>query len=230
MRTADQHLIRGFPLFRGVQDDVFDRVTASAQIRDWQPGETVLVEGEKPAWLFVLLNGLVEAFSGHGGKETTLSFVRPPGAFIMAAVWTDQVQLTSIRTIEKSRILQIPAEDIRSGLAQDASFAKAAGLELAIRYRDILRELKNQRMRSATERLANWLLLEQEISKTPSFSLPIPKSLLAARLGMTNEHLSRSLNILRDHGVSLSGSVITLDRQALISYAHPSILMDGADI
>ncbi len=230
MRSTDQHLIRGFPLFRGVDDDVFHRVTADALIKDWSPNETVLVEGEKPTHLFVLLNGLVEAFSNYGGKETTLSFVRPPGAFIMAAVWTDQVQLTSIRTVEKSRILQIPADAVRNGIAQDASFAKAAGLELAIRYRDILRELKNQRMRSATERLANWILLEQAITGTPSFTIPIPKTLLAARLGMTNEHLSRSLNALKDHGVTLTGATITIDREKLVAFAHPSTLMDGADI
>lgn len=230
MRSTDQHLIRGFPLFRGVHDDVFHQITARAVIKDWATGETVLVEGEKPAYLFVLLNGLVEAFSNYGGKETTLSFVRPPGAFIMAAVWTDQVQLTSIRTVEKSRILEIPAADVRSGIARDAGFAKAAGFELAIRYRDILRELKNQRIRSATERLANWIVLEQEINGAASFVIPIPKALLAARLGMTNEHLSRSLNALKEHGVTLAGATITADRSKLIAFARPSPLMDGADI
>lgn len=230
MRTADQHLIRGFPLFRGVADEIFYKIVAKAQIADWPPGQTVLVEGEKPTHLFVLLNGLVEAYSCHGKEETTLSFIRPPGAFIMAAVWNDQVQLTSIRTVEKSRILQLPAGDIRTGIAHDANFAKAAGIELATRYRDILRELKNQRMRSATERLANWLLLEHEVNGSKQFQLQIPKSLLAARLGMTNEHLSRSLSLLREHGVSLNGATVTVDRNALTAYANPSILMDGSDI
>ena len=230
MRTSDRHLIRGFPIFRGVSDGMFERLTANAEIFDSEPGDVLLTEGEAPAFLFVLLNGLVEAYSSHAGIDATLSFIRPPGAFIVAAVWTGQVQLTSVRTVQRSRVLRIPAQDVRAAIAADAAVASAVGLELAIRYRDILRELKNQRMRSATERLANWLLLEADVAGSPHFRLGIGKGLLAARLGMAGEHLSRAFAILRDHGVTVAGTEITIDRDKLADFARPSVLMDGQDI
>lgn len=230
MRSSDRHLIRGFPIFRGVSDATFDRLVARAEIFEAEPGEILLTEGEPPAFLFVLLNGLVEAYASHAGVDATLSFIRPPGAFIVAAVWTGQVQLTSVRTVQPSRILRLPADDVRAGLAEDAAVASAIGLELAIRYRDIMRELKNQRMRTATERLANWLLLESQVAGSPSFRLGIGKGLLAARLGMAGEHLSRAFGILRDHGVAVQGSEVTIDREKLADFARPSVLMDGQDI
>jgi CRP/FNR family transcriptional activator FtrB len=230
MRTSDRHLIRGFPIFRGVADAMFERLTARAEILDVEPGEVLLKEGELPAFLFVLLNGLVEAYSSHAGIDATLTFIRPPGAFIVAAVWTGQVQLTSVRTVQASRILRLPAGDVRAGIAADSAVATAIGLELAIRYRDVMRELKNQRMRTATERLANWLLLESEVAGSPRFRLGIGKGLLAARLGMAGEHLSRAFGILREHGVTVAGSEVTIDREVLADFARPSVLMDGQDI
>ena len=111
-----------------------------------------------------------------------------------------------------------------------ASFAAAEGLELPIRYRDILRELKNQRIRNATERLANWLLTERSVAHEDEFALPISRALLAARLGMTAEHLSRSFAQLREHGVTLKGSKIGIDATLLEDFAKPSRLLDGTDI
>ncbi len=230
MRTSDAYLIRGFPIFRNVPEATFESVTGRSRIRDVPAGEVLLREGERPTHLFVLLNGLVETFARHGDKTVTLSFVRPPAAFIVAAVWMDQPQLTSARASLPSRVLEIPAGVVRDTMAQDGAFCAAVGLELAIRYRDVLKELKNQRMRGAVERLANWLLLESAVVRSETFELEVGKSLLASRLGMTGEHLSRAFAQLRDHGVSLTGSQVIIDRPRLEAFAHPSPLMDGADI
>jgi CRP/FNR family transcriptional activator FtrB len=230
LRESDTSLVRGFPLFRGVSDDVVARVIANAQILDHSAGHMLLQEGQRPSSLFVLLNGLVETFSEGVAGTTTLAFVRPPAAFIVAAVWMDQPQLTSARTLVPSRILAIPASEVRSALASDRGFCAALGYEMAIRYRDVLKELKNQRMRNATERLANWLLTEAAVAGVPHFQLAIGKSTLAGRLGMTSEHLSRALVQLRQHGVETEGRTIRLDPERLASFAHPNPLIDGSDV
>jgi CRP/FNR family transcriptional activator FtrB len=129
-----------------------------------------------------------------------------------------------------SRFLVIPAEVVRETIASDKDFAAAVGLELAIRYRDVLKELKNQRIRSATERLANWLLVEAAVAGTDEFELEVSRALLAARLGMTGEHLSRAFTHLRESGVSIAGNMVKIDRSKLEVIARPSVLMDGTDI
>lgn len=230
MRASDAYLVRGFPIFRGVSEDVFSSIIAQAQLREVQPGEILLREGEHPAHLFVLLHGLVETWASHGEKNVTLAFVRPPAAFIVAAVWMNQPQLTSARASVPSRVLAIPADVVRDVMAVDREFCAAVGLELAIRYRDVLKELKNQRMRSATERLANWLLAESTVAGADSFDLEVGRSVLAARLGMTGEHLSRAFAQLRENGAVISGTRVTIQRDRLESFAKPSALMDGSDI
>lgn len=230
MRPSDEYLIRGFPIFRGVSDATYERVRAHATLLELGPGQVVLRQGESPQFLYMLLQGLVETFATHRDKEASLSFIRPPAAFIVAAVWMDHVQLKSVRTIHPSRLLAIPAAVVREVIGQDAAFASAVGLELAIRYRDLVKELKSQRMRSATERLANWLLNESIVSRSPTFELEVTKSLLAARLGMTVEHLSRAFTQLREQGVQVTGSRVEIDPDRLRAFAFPDPLMDGADI
>jgi CRP/FNR family transcriptional activator FtrB len=231
MRESDESLIRGFPIFRGVSNVAFDQLAAVSSLADFEPGHVLLREGERPSHLFVLLNGVVETFSEHAGKKTTLSFIRPPSAFIVAAVWLDQVQLTSARVLLRSRILAIPATAVRAAIREDHSFTIAAGVELAIRYRDVMKELKNQRMRDASDRLANWLLTEcQALGGAPEFRIQIGKSALAARLGITGEHLSRSFAQLRMHGVETDGQDVRIDVDALAAFAKPDPLIDGADV
>ena len=99
MRESDESLIRGFPIFRGVSNVALSQLAAVSSLADFEPGHVLLREGERPSHLFVLLNGVVETFSEPAGKKTTLSFIRPPSAFIVAAVWLDQVQLTSARVL-----------------------------------------------------------------------------------------------------------------------------------
>lgn len=230
MRSSDAYLVRGFPIFRGVSDAVVESVMSRSNIRDASAGEILLTEGERPQSLFVLLNGLVETYSSHADKVVTLSFIRPPTAFIVAAVWMNQPQLTSARVTIGSRLLVIPAEVVRETIASDKDFVGAIGLELAIRYRDVLRELKNQRIRSATERLANWLLVEAAVAGNDEFHLEVGKARLAARLGMSGEHLSRAFAGLRECGVAIDGNRVRIDRAKLEAIARPSVLMDGTDI
>lgn len=230
MRDSDRHLIRGFPLFRGVSDAVFDRVTRDAAIADVEPPQRLLTEGELPECLFVLLNGLVEAYTETAGRSTTLAFIRPPSAFIVAAVWLHQPQLTSVRVLTPSRILSIPVADVRDGLASDRAFCAALGDELAIRYRDIMKELKNQRTRSAMERLGNWLLNEARVAGSAEFDMPVGRGTLAARLGISPEHLSRAFAQLREHGVDSDGKVARIDLDRLTAFARPDPLIDGSDV
>jgi CRP/FNR family transcriptional regulator, transcriptional activator FtrB len=83
-------------------------------------------------------------------------------------------------------------------------------------------------LRSSLERLANWLLVRNtETGAMGRFDLPFDKKILASRLGMAPEVLSRSFAALAAYGVSVSGPSIQLgDIEALRGIAHPSETID----
>lgn len=228
MRETDAEAVRGLQLFSGVSQETFDFLTAGAFLQRFPPHVVLIREGETADFLHVVVEGQVELFANHGRRETTLALLRPVTSFILAAVATDRIYLKSARTLEPSRILMIPAEAVRSTVETDPGFARAVMEELASRYRDIVRELKNQKMRSGLERLAAWLLAaDVEAGGTGHFRLPFEKRRLASRLGMTPENLSRSFAGLAAYGVTVKGSEVTLhDRDELVAFAAPSMLID----
>jgi CRP/FNR family transcriptional activator FtrB len=181
-----------------------------------------------PDFLHVVLDGAVELFAEHNGHETTLDIMQPVSTFILAAVIRDDVYLKSARTLTAAQILMIPAQTVRDVFGRDATFARAIVNELAERYRGVVRALKNEKLRTSVERLANWILQEEaRQGHTRMISFNIDKRTLASRLGMTPENLSRNLAQLGKHGIRSSGRTITVDdRAALQRFAQPNFLID----
>lgn len=230
MRTTDIQTVRDLPLFAGMSEEQFDALISAAYLQRFPAQAQLIQEGETADFLHIVVEGLVEMFATHGEAETTIGFLAPVSTFILAAVLVDKVYLQSARTLVPSRILMIPAAAIRGVFARDASFAGAVVAELAERYRDMVREVKSQKMRSGLERLAAWILSHGE-ARGPALvtAIPYEKARLASFLGMTRESLSRSFAALADHGVTVAGRTITCARpEALRALARPDALMDGA--
>lgn len=228
MRANDIDLVRQLPLFQSVSPERFALLTSAAFLQRFPPHMTLINEGEPPDFLHVVVEGWVELYSHHEGRRTTVSFVHPVSTFILAAVATDKPYLNSARTIAPSRILMIPLEAVHRALAEDASFARAVVTELAGRYRDVVKELKNQKLRTSVERLAAWILVNgtSENSRL-DFTIPFEKGLLAAYLGVSRENLSRNFATLAAYGVVVDGRRVRCDDvRALEGLAKPSRLID----
>jgi CRP/FNR family transcriptional regulator, transcriptional activator FtrB len=125
----------------------------------------------------------------------------------------------------------MPADAVREAFRQDAAFARSLAMELAAAYRSVVKELKNQKLRSSLERLANWLLAQDAAGGGQGrVELLFDKKVLASRLGMVPEVLSRSFAALQPYRVRVTGGLIVLeDREALAKLARPSLTIDDPD-
>lgn len=228
MRNQDAERVRKLPLFRGMEQGSFDALSAAGYLQRFPAGVVLVHEGERPDFLHVLVEGSVEFFSAHNDRETTLSVLSPPSAFILAAVIVDDVYLKSARTLAPSTVVLIPAEAVRDVFLQDPAFARATVVELACRYRAVVKDLKNQRLRSGVQRLANWLITQDKIGGgSGRVRLPVEKRVLASQLGLRPENLSRAFAELQRIGLAVDGPVITIgDRDALVGLAQPNPLID----
>jgi CRP/FNR family transcriptional activator FtrB len=228
MRDTDAEIVRTLPLFRDMEPQHFATLVGAGYLQRFPHLVELIHEGHKPDFLHVLVEGSVEFVSTSRGHETTLSVLTPPGAFILAAVVLDRPYLKSARTIGKSVIVLIPAAAVRDVFNKDPAFARAVVAELALRYRAIVKDLKNQRLRTGLERLANWVLAHNETLGRPGrFRLPMEKRALANLLGMRPENLSRNFAELADHGVEVRGSSLQIADIAMLSaLARPDPLID----
>lgn len=229
MRSDDAKILRKLPLFADLTETHFSALMKSALFQRLPEQLLLVEEGTMPDFLHVLVEGTVELFAQHRGRETAIEILSPAATFVLAAVESDEVYLKSARTLTPSRILMIPAPAVREMTGRDAGFARAMLLELAQRYRDTVRVLKNDRLRTSSERLANWILkTTARQGKTDLLELGYDKRKIASYLGMSAENLSRAFAQLRRHGVCSRGKKIEIvDRNALELFARPNALIDG---
>jgi CRP/FNR family transcriptional activator FtrB len=229
VRQADWKLIRALPLFCDMSEANFKELVSAAFLQRFPQHVALITEGNLPDFLHIVVEGSVEMFCSHDGHETTLDIMRPVTTFILAAVIRDDVYLKSARTLTPAQILMIPAATVRDVFDRDAAFARAIVNELALRYRSVVRSLKNEKLRSSAERLANWILqADLQQGNQRSIELAFDKRTLASHLGMTPENLSRNFALLQKYGVKSSGRDIVIeDSMALQRFAKPNALIDG---
>jgi CRP/FNR family transcriptional regulator, transcriptional activator FtrB len=228
MRASDQQVVRALHLFADMQEKNFRALMSAALLQSFPPHVVLIREGELPDFLFVLVAGAVEMYASHAEHQTALQVIMPPATFILVPVVRQEVPLMSARTLVNSDVLMIPAEAVRDIFGRDTAFARAVVAELALRFRDMVRALKNQKLRTGTERLANWILqTEARSGHTGRLMLPFEKRLLASLLGMTPENLSRGFATLAAHGLKTEGQVIVIsDRQKLQHLARVNPLIE----
>jgi CRP/FNR family transcriptional activator FtrB len=228
MRPSDAAKVRTLPLFQGLDEGAFNRITATAYLQRFPANTLLLLEGDPVDFLYVLLDGQVELQGTWNDKETTLAILRPVSTFILAAVVLDTNALMGARTVDRCEILMIPGDSIRRAMGEDATFAVAVARELSGCYRGLVRSIKNQKLRGGVERLANYLVaLRAKAGGFDTITLPHEKRVLASLLGMTPENLSRAFSTLQGYGVVVNGASVTLAKpRDLERLAKPDPLID----
>lgn len=231
MRDDERQSVRALPLFSTMDQAAFEALTPASFLQRFPAGVTLIREGEPADFLHIVLEGAVELFANANNRESAIAVVRPVSTFILAAAVRDVPHLMSGRTLMPSRILMIPSQNIRECIEKDRAFALAMIDELAVSFRFMVKTVKNQKLRTAVERLANYLLACEKKAGCPEFTIPLEKQLLASLLGMTPESLSRAFGTLKAYGVDVDGNKIKLTKvKDLTVLAKPTALIDDPDL
>lgn len=220
--------IRSLSLFADMEDESFQALMRASYVQNFPPRIELISEGETADFLHVVLSGAVDLFSAWNGREASIATVHPISTFILAATVKDAPYLLSARTLEKSRIVLLPSQDVRAICNSDNAFAHAVVTELAQCYRAVIKNTKDLKLRTSLERLANYLLRQVRRSDGAiEFELKMEKRRLASFLGMTPENLSRAFKGLEPYGVKVTGNHILIsDRDNLERFAMPNPLID----
>ena len=229
MRPSEKESVRALPLFSDMADETFDAMLTGSFLQRFPATVILFSEHEETDFLHVLVEGQVELFASANNREGTMTLVKPVSTFVLASAISDGAYQMSARTLQTSQILMIPAENVRRAMTEDRNFAQKAVLELAACYHGVVRAYKNIKLRTAVERLANYLLVQnRRQGECGAITLPVEKRTLASMLGMTPENLSRAFNTLKPYGVIVDGAEIQLEKVGdLNTLAKPSELIDA---
>ena len=203
--------VRALPIFRGLSTGGMSRLIRLMPIEQVPAGRVLVREGMPQEYLYILLRGLLELFTGHGAHEATLTIVSAPAVPLAEVVVHDAAALVSVRTVQASCIGRIAVDHVRQLAVKERAFADAMAGALAENWINLLREAKNLRTRTGTQRLAAWMLaMLGHAGASHEITLPFGKRVLAARLGVAAPTLSRDLARLAPLGVTVRGRRLTI--------------------
>lgn len=230
---ADIPILR-VPLFAGLPDEVLGRLAASAKVTRCPRGTQLFAQGDQAQVLHVLLDGqvgllgAVEADAEDKPAERTMVEILDAGeVFVAAAVLTDMPYLMGAVALAPCRLLELPRDALLAELRASPDLSLAMMGAMARHFRMLVQEVKDLKLKSASQRLALYLMgLTARRRGSAIVRLPHNKTLIAARIGVRPETLSRAFAQLRGHGVVVDGhSVAIADLAALGLFCH-----EGAEL
>ncbi|MCS6779528.1 MAG: Crp/Fnr family transcriptional regulator [Geminicoccaceae bacterium] len=173
---------------------------------------------------YVVLDGWVRLYreTPDGAEITIALFARGESFAEAAMLGPGQFPVCAV-VAEPSRLLDVPASSFLGALEADRMLCRNLMASMARRLQAFVRQIEALSRRSTVERLAAFLVELSEGRRPPVvIELPLDKTLVAARLGMQPESLSRAFARLRRLGVTTVGHAVRIeDVDALEGLAEP---------
>ncbi|MEQ8664934.1 MAG: Crp/Fnr family transcriptional regulator [Rhodospirillales bacterium] len=192
-------------------------------VRTYDKGQTVFRKGDPARHIFVVLEGWVKIYRDTPqGEEAVLGVFGPGETFAEAAAFLTGVYPASAEAVESTRLCAIAHERLRSEIKADPDIAMSMLGAMAWHLHGMVNDLERLKTRNAPQRIGIFLLEMCVNQDSPcTVYLPYEKSLIAARLGMTPESLSRSFSRLAEVGVRLEGHRVEIeDRRRLEAHCQ----------
>jgi CRP-like cAMP-binding protein len=219
----DQEILRSQPLFRGLDEEARQVLLSDARVQRVPRNTVLFLQGEPAARFYVIFDGWVKLFrESEDGDESVIAVFTRGDSFAEAAIFDQKVYPVSAAAVEESRILMVPAGSFIGHLKENSSYALNMMGAMSRHLRLLVQQVELLSVRSSTERVAEFIgrLCPPEATSA-TIKLPLDKALIAGRLGMQPETLSRALAKLREQGIETNrGEVEVPDVAALRRLGH----------
>lgn len=192
------------PLFQELHDSEIAHLATGAREIRLDKGQILFQKGTVLDGFYVVVYGQINlAFSSPQGNEKVVSIVGPGQSFGEAVVFMERPSPVLSQALENTLLLQIAKQSLFTAIDRDSAFARRMLAGLSIRLHGLIEDVENYSLRSATQRLIGFLLQLTGASngQRVEVELPASKQVIASRLNLTPETLSRVLHNLSDSGL-----------------------------
>lgn len=212
--VLDQDLatLRQCAMFAPFSPDELRNILIDSAVQKFPRNAVLFMQNEPAKRFYIVLEGRVKILRETAdGRESVLRLFNPGESFAEASILQINGYPATAIACEEVRTLGIPAARFIQQIKSNPELAMAVIAELGRKLQHFVRHVEQLTARSATERLACFLLkmCPAECS-TVVLKLPIEKAVIAATLGMQPETFSRSLSKLRSFGVQIDGDEVSI--------------------
>lgn len=213
MDTRDIEIIRKAPLFSGLAPEAMESLLQGLAPRGYTKGRLLFEQGEAATAFFVVLDGWVKVFrTTPQGDEAVFGVFTVGQTFGEAAMFIQGEYPAGAQVVEDARLIAIRAETFRDRLTRQPDMAFSMLAAMSRHLHSLVNQVDQLQTRSSAQRLAQFLVSLAPVAEGSAVvALPYDKSLIAHRLGMKPESLSRAFARLRGQGVTTDGNRVLVN-------------------
>lgn len=213
MDKHDWDIVRATPLFGTVPKEAAMRILDGLGPRGYDRGVLLFEQGTEADSFFVVLEGWVKIYrTTPEGHETVVTVFRRGEIFAEAAIFMGGRYPVSAETVTACRLLRVNGEKLRRVIFENPNLALSMLASASYHLKSLVEQIEQMKRMTGPQRLAEFLLrLCPGDDGACTVNLPFEKSLIANRLGMKPESLSRALGKLKPIGVSTERDAVSID-------------------
>jgi len=190
-------------LFSNLTEDLAETLLNSAVTRDFDRGVLIFLQGEPAASVHIVLDGWVKLFRiSPNGAEAVVGVFTKGRSFAEAAAFRGDVYPVAAEAVTDCSVMQIRASLIMETMKSRPELCTAILASTFQHLHSLIGQVERLKAHTGAQRVAEFLLELCPINEGAcAVKLPYDKILIAGRLGMKPESLSRAFARLRGSGV-----------------------------
>lgn len=208
-----QLTLQALPIFSDSNPEQFALIIRNSRIITCDNGKFLFRHGDRVTHFYVIFRGAMQLFRdtplGYESTSNILTAGESINADELAACQTNHA--INARAVTDCSLLEIPILWMRENFNILGNMASKLLTVLADRLDDAQVEMEHHATMSAAQILACYLqkLCVLYDYDPRGFVLPYTKQLIASRLRIERETLSRALPALKDYGITVTGSHVS---------------------
>lgn len=208
MQDRDISAAKRSSLLAGLPPDVTCAILEAAVTNTYGRGETIFLQGEPARILRLVMEGWVKLYrTAPNGGEAVIGVFTEGQSFGEAVVLGGGEYQVTAEAVSDCRMLQVHASVIFELIRRRPEIVGPILGSMCAHLHRLVNQIEQLKARTGAQRLAEFLLeLCPLESRSCVVRLPYDKALIAGRLGMKPESLSRSFGRLRKVGVAINQS------------------------
>jgi len=212
LRDTDMALIRSTAIFSDLSPETLEQLISDASVQLHERSEVLFMQGEPAIAFYVVLDGWVKVYRvTPAGEEAVVGVFTRGQSFAEAAAFTGGNYPASCESVTECRTLIIPARRLFNRILRSPEIGLAMLASTSRHLHALVQQIEQLKSHTGAQRVAEFLISLAPVSEGPcTIALPYDKVLIAGRLGIKPESLSRAFQRLRSVGVRVKQNMASI--------------------
>ncbi|OUS20483.1 cyclic nucleotide-binding protein [Rhodobacterales bacterium 59_46_T64] len=205
MREEINQIARRSLLLANAPPTLADALLERAQVSRHKRGETIFLQDDPAEAIYIVADGWVKLYriAANGAEAVVGAFTRGH-SFGEAVALRSDVYPVSAEAVTDCELIRIDAATFLQHLQSNPEIAVSMLTATYAHLHSLVAQVEQLKSRTGPQRVAEFLLDLANCETGPcEVTLPYDKVLIAGRLGMKPESLSRAFSKLKDQGVTI---------------------------